>query len=427
MSVSLALPDPLHTHHASYPIFPTVILPALSLFAIISTGCTSAKGTVNAAWSLEAKCQAVVDWAEPFRQEHGLPPYGTNTVIANLYRDKFFVPVFGIPYDAAHEMELLQIHKTVLDRCQAAFLPKNDVLLGQLNQLSPLFRYGLHFNPHIAAVVAERRKLEQWMDEVIDYANHPQPIQEYVTELEQYVWIARRDLSVLRPSEQKQFLSLLETRLAAAEQLPLAPSQASTSSGSARKPSPFPLARTSRPENVVNRIRVFDSRSAQFRMPPEGFDYPQPFGSIHWTDADVKTAFQRIHQWMSTEGFSCLWSFRMSWQGMESIYQLDLSHEVRAVIECRGDCRGVRYKASMESQWPMAIDFFGRTHPLPVLEFQGQAAVQVEGYQQKRGLFGYQVVWRFSRPDPRRADPDIRISLWKRGTGSDKDACNFTP
>ena len=57
-------------------------------------------GTVGSAVTLWGKCSALDDWVSKFTREYGSTTYtrGRDKNFANLFRETYFVPVFGEPY-----------------------------------------------------------------------------------------------------------------------------------------------------------------------------------------------------------------------------------------------------------------------------------------------------------------------------------------
>ena len=85
------------------------------IFSFFLTACE--KGTVGKAWTTAGKCEAITHWLEKFNQEY---PGGTFVEFANIFRDKYFIPVFGEGFREMTDETKMAIQKDVLQRC-----PKN--------------------------------------------------------------------------------------------------------------------------------------------------------------------------------------------------------------------------------------------------------------------------------------------------------------
>lgn len=210
---------------------------ALLCIMVVVTACAgptpNGKTNVNDVWSMDGKCQTVLDWYSKFEAEYPGASYNPRrdlAAVANLYRDNYFVPVFGFPYDSANAMKLREIDVDVLHQCygltnyrtvSASGLVRqikelrapSQEIIKKVRPLKQFFDLGFNFNPQLAAIVAERRKVEQWMEEVVTYTDRLEPTQENLRELEEtYIRTAKRDLVGLWPSEQRAFLERLEAR-----------------------------------------------------------------------------------------------------------------------------------------------------------------------------------------------------------------------
>lgn len=89
--------------------------------------------------------------------------------------------------------------------------------------------------------------------------------------------------------------------------------------------------------------------------------------------------------------------------------------EKRVVIECRGDCREVRYSLGARSSFSITIDHFGLSQPMPVLHFIGPYYAD-----------GYTVQRRFARSTPVGDGPPIAIHIWSGGLFlGEEDVCRL--
>lgn len=82
----------------------------LSVVGLVGCGALGGRGSYNNAWGPQQKCEAVHYWVGNFSAEIPKPPAGTKShseyyknLSVNLFRDEYFVPVFGTPFDQMSE------------------------------------------------------------------------------------------------------------------------------------------------------------------------------------------------------------------------------------------------------------------------------------------------------------------------------------
>ena len=100
-----------------------------------------------------------------------------------------------------------------------------------------------------------------------------------------------------------------------------------------------------------------------------------------------------VIDWLREQKFSCVGTRNVSWDasGTKAAVSDQISVRERFVIECDGNCRGVRY-----TPFVGAITFhFGLTQPVPVLEIKGV------------WFGGTQFRWDFKRPGGSGPPPDV--------------------
>jgi hypothetical protein len=105
-----------------------------------------------------------------------------------------------------------------------------------------------------------------------------------------------------------------------------------------------------------------------------------------------------VIDWLKKQNFSCMGTRHVSWDanGTKGAVSDQISVRERFVIECDGDCRGVRY-----TPYVGAITFhFGLTQPVPVLEIKGV------------WFGGTSFRWDFTRPAGSGPPPDIYVHRW---------------
>jgi hypothetical protein len=142
----------------------------------------------------------------------------------------------------------------------------------------------------------------------------------------------------------------------------------------------------------LNRITNTTGHNSDYEYVDANILHPQ--SGPHESDPidDANEALKR-------EGFSCLGTTHVSWSGAKGSAADRLSIHSRYVIECTGNCRGVRYLPRVQA----VIFHFGTTQPVPVLDMK---AVSFGGSQFR---------WDFTRPSATLPAPDINIHEWTSG------------
>jgi hypothetical protein len=110
-----------------------------------------------------------------------------------------------------------------------------------------------------------------------------------------------------------------------------------------------------------------------------------------------------VIDWLHREKYSCLGSQRVGWDpsGTKGTVSGRVDTRARFVVECEGNCRGLRYAPWTQAQ----VYQFGRSQPVPVMELKGL-------------WFGGTVVrWVFTRSAGGKP-PEVYIHQWS-ATGFD--------
>jgi hypothetical protein len=138
---------------------------------------------------------------------------------------------------------------------------------------------------------------------------------------------------------------------------------------------------------------------------------PVQWGAEYWdaTMSEGKAAVREsepiddVIDWLRSEKYSCVGSRHVSWDASGTKGSAGDSVDTRAryVIECNGDCRGLRYMPATQAQ----VYGFGRSKPVPVLQMKGL------------WFGGTQINWLFQRPAGG-SPPDVYIHQWS-ATGFD--------
>jgi hypothetical protein len=133
------------------------------------------EGTVGSAGWTANKCQAILDWIEPFKKEYpnldltnprrgyyNLPELG------NLFRDSSFVPVYGFPYNGYNSGKTATINRTIVHACMGwgpnRYEKQKDLFL----PLKVFFdtTFSLH-NANVARYAKDYTEREEWMKKAI--------------------------------------------------------------------------------------------------------------------------------------------------------------------------------------------------------------------------------------------------------------------
>jgi hypothetical protein len=113
-----------------------------------------------------------------------------------------------------------------------------------------------------------------------------------------------------------------------------------------------------------------------------------------------------VIDWLRKEKFSCLGTHHVQWDasGTKGTAAGRVNTRARFVVECDGNCAGMRYAPWTEAQ----VYHFGRTQPVPVMQMKGI-------------WFGGTVVkWVFTRAQGG-TPPDVYVHEWS-ATGFDSGA-----
>jgi hypothetical protein len=146
-------------------------------------------------------------------------------------------------------------------------------------------------------------------------------------------------------------------------------------------------------------------------MAPTQHDYatnPVQNGLEYWDNTMTAPAgapresepIDEVIDWMRAQKYSCLASYPVSWDanGTKGSANSKLSTRARFVVQCEGDCRGLRYAPYTTAQ----VYQFGRTKPMPVMEMKSN------------WFGGTPVQWVLTRPSGGKP-PDLEIGQSQLG------------
>jgi hypothetical protein len=105
-----------------------------------------------------------------------------------------------------------------------------------------------------------------------------------------------------------------------------------------------------------------------------------------------------VIDWLLKQGFSCMGTRHVAWDASGTRGSVDdaVSVRERFVIECSGDCQGLRYSPQTDAQ----IRHFGRMQPAPVMEMKTVR------------LGGVRFRWEFRRMPNGSPPPDVYVHRW---------------
>lgn len=194
----------------------TVVLPLCLLVA----GCGAmGGGSIQRAFTKEEKCRLLIEWASRFEKEYPAAFFtterwgkrynahaGFNQKIPNLYRDEYFLPVFGARYDELTEEGRTKLYRSIVPPCQGRGYPEmrlyNDLMLG--------LGYSKVQAEQMERSVISDRLRAQWKDRIVAELKTLSPSDESYAKLEEWAKAGVRDLVDFWPSEQRGFTATLE-------------------------------------------------------------------------------------------------------------------------------------------------------------------------------------------------------------------------
>lgn len=169
----------------------------------------------------------------------------------------------------------------------------------------------------------------------------------------------------------------------AALQAPGAPSQA------------VPLERRRQPYNLTN--NMYDS----LEYWDAGMDDPNK--------ARESEPIDDVVDWLKAEGFSCLGSRTVTWNrdGTQGSASDRVTVHERYVVECDGNCTGLRYIPSVAAtMW-----HFAASQPVPVMDFKST------------WFGGTPIEWKLTRPPRSGPPPEVYIRRWSTGKFLSGQSC----
>lgn len=180
-------------------------------------------GSLAESKSFDEVCETLLAWVGQLPAEY--PDLDLkNTVMgkiypkaSNLFRDEYFIPVFGEPYDQTTVEGRHKIHLEVARPCfgvtgkdrryKTQFLPYQPLFDGAF-----LLAQGDFGFQRLSTVVTERRAISRWRDQVLSETAKLPPTLESFNTLKSDLARGSRDLAPLWPSEGREFSAALTAR-----------------------------------------------------------------------------------------------------------------------------------------------------------------------------------------------------------------------
>lgn len=178
----------------------------------------SSGGTINAAWTLGGKCEALLKWVEILDQElpgikntydHQHQQTYTIPRLSNLFRDRYFVPVFGTPFDKMTAEERSRINTEIINGCAQPgsqhFMKYRESIGLYLHLLNSAFT---SWSGAIASNLPQMRTREAWLDDSLKSLKDLPLDQKSLALVQSRFDEGTAKLNILWPSEYQNFISV---------------------------------------------------------------------------------------------------------------------------------------------------------------------------------------------------------------------------
>ncbi|MGE3177345.1 MAG: hypothetical protein AB7O32_07735 [Vicinamibacterales bacterium] len=339
-------------------------------------------------------CQAYDDWLAILDKELAdISP--ANTLVDRLYprvlnvfRDEHFVPLFGKPFADTTADERRSFYMAVRNGCgQISPEARERFRRWDVIVQRPFFPGRGSFSAQeVVAGLAERKEI---------LARMRQPVRQAGTTVEDFTAANRdtatatRDLQKLWPREERVFLGALTERRE--EMVQASPESrrlstiADARAGVEGSPGGGQL--------ITNDLVYIDAAIAS----------GQP-GNLETLPVE------EVFQWLYDEKFKCLQTGRVVWVGREGQASAVQFGTKRFVIDCRGDCRGIRYRVG-GNPGRRQVWHYGLSRPVPVIQAKSTVLSQ------------HPFTWVFSRDTAAGTPPDIRVHSWSSVMGDYGPGC----
>ena len=194
----------------------------LVFFCVLVTGlagCSSMTGgTMGRAWTANSQCEVLLAWVKQFEQEFPLRSIGlyggqSRATVANLYRPEVFEPVFGFPYEKAHEGTIKEMTEEILPPCSGSIKGAKPETVQAFRPLKILVDAEFPFQEAMARAVAERIKEEEWRKQALsEIADIPATQDGFANIQDYYLRTGEQEIQNLWTSDQKAYLRRVKAR-----------------------------------------------------------------------------------------------------------------------------------------------------------------------------------------------------------------------
>lgn len=199
----------------------TVSLSGCAPLLVLDAGYTgkTGGGKIGEATFLGEKCDAILEWIKPYTDEywyvHRLQKL-TEDQITTLFRDEYFVPYFGKPYDQLSPKERYAIDKDIIFQCFGY-----GRYHGRVEEFKPFRKFpfeALFKNEsqaqRISSFLQETREKENWIVEATKTVTNLEASAEHFKWLQDALIHAYRNIRLADPEKYKNFYELAETKRA---------------------------------------------------------------------------------------------------------------------------------------------------------------------------------------------------------------------
>jgi hypothetical protein len=302
----------------------------------------------------------------------------------NLFRDEYFVPFFGKPYEKTAPEERREFYFAIRNGCPAApGTPERKLFVDWDVVVQGAF---VRPTTDIVAGLAERQALITRMKNLKEAKR--EPTREAFQTLQRDLAAAKTELVKLWPREEAAIAADLVSVQAALE--------------------------TASPEG--NRIATIVNAEAGVEGSQSGG--PPTKNDFVYIDAVIAKGgegnleslpVEHVFQWLYDSKFKCLSTTFAAWSAGEGTARATQFGTKRFVIDCRGNCRGLRYRVSGRADaqpW-----HYGLSQPVPVINMKSN------------GLGTNDFSFVFTRANAVGPSPTVRVHAWSSQFGDYGPGC----
>ena len=340
-------------------------------------------------------CEAFIAWLSILDKELAGMAGRTMELVqpraVNLFRDGYFVPLAGKPFEKTTPEERRQYYSGIRQGCYMQLAGEAREIFRRWDvvvQRAFIMPEGQFSGAAIIAGLAERRALLARMK--VAGQTHRAPTRENFEALNREVATAKVELAKLWPREEKEILATLVAGQQALAQV---------------NPEGARIA------TIVNaEAGVEGSQSGGV---PTKNDYVYVDAVIaKGGNGNLETLpVEQVFQWLFDAKFKCLSTTHVVWRGLEGSAAAVQFGTKRFVIDCRGNCRGLRYRVNgrTDAQWW----HYGLSQPVPVVNLKSN------------DLSTNNFSWIFKRDSSTDQAPVVRIHAWSSIVGDYGPGCKI--